>query len=304
MMWGYGPGMTFLPLVWIVLIGLIGWAVFLLIPSGAGSRVQRDTPEETLARRFAADEIDEDAYHRAREALALRHRASAARAALRGRRLPLTVLVLAVAALVASVVWVVGGVGGWRAVSPGQPAAPGYGMPMMPGNGGLPSQTAPAAVANFDDARRASDEFGQQRGLHTGEVMQFSNGYYAELLDPGGHGGTEVLIDPASGAVFLEPGPAMMWNSAYGMMPAPVRGRPPTVTAEQAEQIADQWLAQNNTGLHATDPTAFPGYYTLHALRGDQIAGMLSVNARTGAVWYHSWHGQFIAMQDAPAHQS
>jgi len=27
--------------------------------------------------------------------------------------------------------------------------------------------------------------------------------------------------------------------------------------------------------------------------------GMLSVNATTGAVWYHTWHGTFIAKEDA-----
>jgi hypothetical protein len=26
---------------------------------------------------------------------------------------------------------------------------------------------------------------------------------------------------------------------------------------------------------------------------------MLSVNATTGAVWYHTWHGTFIAKEDA-----
>jgi hypothetical protein len=25
---------------------------------------------------------------------------------------------------------------------------------------------------------------------------------------------------------------------------------------------------------------------------------MLSVHATTGAVWYHTWHGRFIAMQE------
>ncbi|MBB5156005.1 hypothetical protein [Saccharopolyspora phatthalungensis] len=225
--------------------------------------------------------------------------------AVHGRLLPLTVLVLAVTALIASVIWIVGGANVWWAGSTTEPAPPGYGMPMMPGNGGLPGQGVPGVVAvrTFADARRAADEFGQQRDLHAGEIMQFSNGYYAELLDSRGRGATEVLIDPASVSVFLEPGPAMMWNTAHGTMPAPAQTGPSTVTTEQAQQIADQWLSQNHTRLHATDPTAFPGYYTLHTVRDNQIVGMMSVNARTGAVWYHTWHGQFIAMQEAPAQQ-
>jgi hypothetical protein len=50
--------------------------------------------------------------------------------------------------------------------------------------------------------------------------MQFDNGFYAELVDQAGNGATEVLVDPRSGAVQIEWGPAMMWNTAYGMHPA------------------------------------------------------------------------------------
>ena len=40
---------------------------------------------------------------------------------------------------------------------------------------------------------------------------------------------------------------------------------------------------------------AFPGYYTLETLKAGKITGMISVNASTGAVWPHWWHGAFIA---------
>ncbi|MGW3356195.1 SHOCT domain-containing protein [Streptomyces bungoensis] len=75
--------MAFMPLVWIVLIGLVVWAVVRLThgtsagrpdggrrwegPEGPG---HRETPEEILDRRFAAGEIDADAYTEARERLA------------------------------------------------------------------------------------------------------------------------------------------------------------------------------------------------------------------------------------------
>ncbi|EHR61334.1 hypothetical protein [Saccharomonospora cyanea] len=215
---------------------------------------------------------------------------------LRDRWLPLSVLVLAIAALVASLVWVVGGTGVGGSVN-----GPGYGgMPMMSGHGGMMSG-APGhgPVRSLDDARRAADQFGQQRGLRTGEVMQFSNGYYAELLDSQSRGATEVLIDPASGFTQLEMGPAMMWNTAYGMTRTTPQSSPPSVTPDQALRIADQWLTQNRPGLHAADATAFPGYYTLHTLRDNQIVGMISVNAHASAAWYHTWHGQFVAMQEA-----
>jgi hypothetical protein len=47
-----------------------------------------------------------------------------------------------------------------------------------------------------------------------------------------------------------------------------------------------------------SEAEAFPGYYTLHTLRDGKITGMLSVNAATGQVWYRSWHGNFVAMND------
>ncbi|MFD2420342.1 hypothetical protein [Amycolatopsis pigmentata] len=160
----------------------------------------------------------------------------------------------------------------------------------MPGTG--PVRTMPEAAA-------AAQRFAAAQGLHVGEVMQFSNGYYVELLDPSGHGATEVLVDPQSGDVRVEEGPAMMWNTRYGMMPAN-QPAPAAIAPEQAQRIADQWLRGNQPGLHAADATAFPGYYTLHTQHDDRIVGMLSVNGQNGAVWYHTWHGQFIAMQEQP----
>lgn len=188
---------------------------------------------------------------------------------LRHRWVPLTVLVAATAALVASIVWVAGGIPGER------------------------------RVRSMADADRAAAQFGDRWGLHVGEVMQFDNGFYAELIDPAGNRATEVLVDPRSGAVQTEWGPAMMWNTAYGMHPQ--RGdRNATVGPDQARRIADQWLRDNRPGEHADEAESFPGYYTLHTLRGDQVVSMLSVHATSGAVWYHSWHGRFIRMQEHP----
>jgi hypothetical protein len=70
------------------------------------------------------------------------------------------------------------------------------------------------------------------------------------------------------------------------------------VSGEQAKAIADRWLAAHRPGERAGDAEAFPGYYTMHTLRDDQVVGMLSVHAVSGAVWYHSWHGSLIAVTD------
>ncbi|MEW1774585.1 hypothetical protein [Streptomyces sp. NPDC086777] len=81
--------------------------------------------------------------------------------------------------------------------------------------------------------------------------MRFSNGYYAQLLDSCGKGATEALVDPGSGAVQPEFGPATMWNTSC-------------------------------------------------TLRDNRIVGMVSVNATTGDVWYRTWHGRFLQMQERP----
>ena len=186
------------------------------------------------------------------------------------------------------------------------------GVTMMMGSGGaMMQQTGPEAPAKDlaaarDRARRYADRF----GLRVGEVMQFSNGYYAELDKANGSHGTEVLIDARSGAVWPEHGPAMMWNSEYGMM---YGGRmmgggmmgagmayPSTatrsVTAERAKVLAQRWLNARGDRLTAGAPETVPGYFTMHTMRDGKIAGMLSVNAATGAVWNHWWHGDFIRM--------
>jgi heat shock protein HslJ len=69
----------------------------------------------------------------------------------------------------------------------------------------------------------------------------------------------------------------------------------PSVSPDQAQQIAQQWLDQHQSGSTTETADAFPGYYTLHIAKDGTLTGMLSVNAYTGQVWYHSWHGAFVA---------
>jgi len=201
---------------------------------------------------------------------------------LRRRWLPLLVLVAATVTLVGSIAVTATHDRGW-----------------WPGSVGMMGQAVrgDGPVRTLTDAQQAADRYGQRYGLHAGEAMQFDNGFYAELLDPAGNGATEVLIDPASGAVGPEFGPAMMWNTAYGMHRARTDGV--SISPQQAQQIAQAWLVDNRPAEQAGPPEAFPGYYTLHTLRDGKIIGMLSVHATTGAIWYHTWHGRFIDMREA-----
>lgn len=222
----------------------------------------------------------------------------------RGRSSPMVVLVAAVAALLASILWVTVSVSGPSGVT--SQGAGGSWMPMMRAGGDGMMSLAPGAgpVRDIAGARQAPQQAADPLGLRVGEIMQFSNGYYAELVTAAGRGATEVLIYPGSGAVQLEYGPAMMWNTTYGMLMrpgGPPGGATPSVSPDQARRIADRWLEQRGTGLRAGDPEAFPGYYTLHTRRADKIAGMLSVNAQSGTVWYHTRHSQFLRMQEPPS---
>ncbi|AXY49205.1 SHOCT domain-containing protein [Rhodococcus ruber] len=86
MMYGNGVGwgwMMLMPLLWIVLIGVIVWAVVSLTRRPTDRTADprhraapRETPREILDRRFASGEIDAEAYTQARAHLADRDRGS------------------------------------------------------------------------------------------------------------------------------------------------------------------------------------------------------------------------------------
>jgi hypothetical protein len=170
--------------------------------------------------------------------------------------------------------------------------------------------------------------------LTLGEIMIFDNHAYAQIVDESTETGAfELLVDPTSGNVFPEPGPNMMWNTEYGMMSGNgfsgmiggnmmggqfgsgmmggnmmgSFGYAPdaeiNITPGEAVNTAQEYLDAYLPGKTA-DETAdtFPGYYTLHVVEDGETIGMLSVNAYTGQVFLHHWHGDFIEMGGA-AHE-
>ena len=163
------------------------------------------------------------------------------------------------------------------------------GLVWLPGNG-VPVSSIPAARARAASAAKAA-------GLHPGEVMWFDNGFYVELKDSAGKPATEVIVDPRTGTVSTEPGPAMMWNTRFGMMRANGDGAG-AVDSAKARDIATSWLASNRPGTTINSIDAYPGYFTLDLQDNGVVSGMMSVSSSTGAVWYHTWHGTFIAMED------
>jgi hypothetical protein len=178
------------------------------------------------------------------------------------------------------------------------------GCPMMAGGwNGVDPDATPLTI---EQAREKAAQFVATFGnddLAVVEIMEFTGNFYAEVREKStGVGAFELLVDRYTGDVYPEPGPNMMWNLKYGHMGGygmmRWRGAPEAtmpVTPEQAVEQAQKYLDRFNAGLTAGEAEPFYGYYTLHTERDGQLTGMLSVNGYTGAVWYHQWHGDFIA---------
>ena len=154
-------------------------------------------------------------------------------------------------------------------------------------------------VTSIAAARARASQAAARAGLHAGEVIWFDNGFYVELKDSHGNAATEVIVNPVDGTVTTEPGPAMMWNTRYGMHGRSSAQGAASVSSDRAKVIAQGWLDRNQPDVSVMSVDAYPGYYTVDIGRSGTITGMLSVNAGSGQVWFHTWHGTFIDREDA-----
>ncbi len=186
----------------------------------------------------------------------------------------------------------------------------GYGMGMM---GGMNLAVYAPTAKPISDAKAITqlEAFATRYGAdaRVKDVMVFGENVYAQIVDAKGAGLGELLMDRYSGAVQPEPGPNMMWNSRFGMGwggTGMMNGSPRTgmmnprqsATTIRYNQIAAQGLATTFLsgflpGAKVQGGQAFPGYYTFDFGR-TATDGMLSVNALTGEIWVHTWHGPFI----------
>jgi hypothetical protein len=152
-------------------------------------------------------------------------------------------------------------------------------------------------------------------------VTAFSNSDYVAIQSSTGDDAFELLAAPQAGWLMLEP-TSMMWNTRYGMSKsfetnwsgtgrmallmgggrtkADWRswftvGQAKVGSEQEAVTVANRWLAKSRPAERAASKArAYPGYYSVDTLVDGKKAGMLSVNADTGAVWYHGWHGGFL----------
>ena len=158
-------------------------------------------------------------------------------------------------------------------------------------------------IASIEQAKPLAEQYMVRvsSGLKVKEIMEFSNNFYVIAQEENtGVNAFELLVDRNTGSVGPEPGPNIMWNTKYGMMGG-YRGTPTAsmpVSASKALEYAQNWLDMNMPGAKVEEPETFYGYYTIDFSRNGDIYGMLSVNGYSGEVWYHTWHGQFIRMEE------
>ena len=124
---------------------------------------------------------------------------------MRAGRIGIAAAAVACLAAVGAVVALAAGGGSWHA---------GWGMM---GGRYVYRPAQPTAIRTIAAARTEAQRFADRLGLRVGEVMQFERNFYVKLVDTSGNGATEVLVDPSTGVVSIEYGPAMMWNTRYGM---------------------------------------------------------------------------------------
>ena len=132
-------------------------------------------------------------------------------------------------------------------------------------------------------------KYGMMSGRGMGGMMGPGNGMMGPngdgMMGPGGRGGMGGMMGPG--------------NATNGVPSQASPDDPMTITPEQATEIAEDYLSLLSPGTETEEPDQFYGYYTLHTEQEGEVTGMLSINGHTGQMWYHGWHGPFIAMEES-----
>ncbi len=216
----------------------------------------------------------------------------------------------------------------------GQNAPGMMGGMMGGGMGMMNTYAASSRPISQDEARRRAEGFAARygQGVKIRDFMVFTDNFYVQVVNAKtGAGLGELLVDRYTGVVQPEYGPNMMWNSRYGMgsgmMGSGMMGsgngqqnqtgmmgdqnqqgqgmmgstpnssnqvaQPVRYNLAAAQKLAATFVAGYLPTGRVLEGLAFPGYYTFDYGR-KAIEGMLSVNAYTGEVWVHGWHGLFL----------
>ena len=213
-------------------------------------------------------------------------------------------------------------VGNWPVVALGQGGMSMNGM-MMQGMGMMGGPFAPSSrpisMERAIEILRQWPDAHHVDGLVLDEAEAYTQNFYGQFKEAStGRGAVQVLVDRYTGRPMPEMGPNLMWNAKYGkaMMKEMMSGMgmmmnnmgmmgiapatPPAsaISEPQAKQSATQFLAGYLPSARLGGGDAFYGYYHFDVLRGIRQVGMLSVNAQSGQVWYHTWHGEFLEKRE------
>jgi len=129
--------------------------------------------------------------------------------------------------------------------------------------------------------------FGMMGGYGGGMM----GGGYGGGMMGGGYGGG--MMGGYGGGMGY-PGTVRPGYGGQGSRPS----EPAPMTLEKAQVIAQKFLDDELPGAKTDEAITFPGYYTIDVSRNGSVVGMLSVNAYSGQVWYHRWHGAFVREKD------
>lgn len=179
--------------------------------------------------------------------------------------------------------------------NPGYNYSSGYGMMgnMMTGNM-MALYYPESRPITQDEAIKTMQSFAQQYGpnMEVEDFMTFSSNYYGVIKDNNSSQYlAEVLVDRYSGYAYPEPGPNMMWNTRYGA--GRVQEEGVTYDLAGSKKLAEEFLTGYLPEAQIMESHEMPGYYTFDFGRKD-IEGMLSVNAYSGQIWVHTWHGSYL----------
>lgn len=181
-------------------------------------------------------------------------------------------------------------------MGPGMMHNPGYNYNYGPGMmGDMMALYYPGATpVTQEEARQKMEDFAKQYGsnVEVDDFMAFSSNYYAVLRSTdSGQNIAEVLVDRYSGSAYPEPGPNMMWNTRSGAGRTKAEGADYDLAG--AKKLAEDFLTGYLPGAQIIESNEMSGYYTFDFGRKD-IEGMLSVNAYSGQIWVHTWHGFYV----------
>jgi hypothetical protein len=192
----------------------------------------------------------------------------------------------------------------------------------QPGNPTTNPSTGTAI--NIDQATSAVQSYLGRMGysnLSLKTMQEYSNMYYAQVVESNnGTGAFELSVDSTTGVVTPMQGATMLWNTKYGVnstgmmgymyttsssggmmggdgMMNWLRGTPTThmtISIEQAQNLAQQYLDVNQTGTTIGQLTTYYGYYTMQVMNDGHVVGMMSIYGNTGQVMYYSQMGTYM----------